>query len=87
MHCILVTLNGTLLWLLRAEAQRTQNPPCLGLAKTYPVQTFDEGCDALECPQLSTKPMLRRTLQQRLSNGRELLYAEFGWTPPLAYLS
>ena len=51
-HRIIIALDGALLGLLRAEAQRTQDAPDLRLAKAHALHPFDDDIHAFERTQL-----------------------------------
>ena len=77
-HRIFISLDGALLGLLWAEAQTTQYPPHLGLAKAHAMQPLDDSTHALERPQLGAKAMLGRLLQDGPSHRCKLLRIKLG---------
>ena len=60
---ILIALDGPLIRLLGAKAQRAQHTPDLGLAELDAVHAMDDHTDALEGPQFCAKAMFRWILQ------------------------
>ena len=84
-HGILIALDRTLLGLLHAEAQRSQNSPDMGLAETHAVQAFDDGANTLEGPQLGSKAMFGRAPQNGCSYGSQLCLIELGGSAPSRY--
>src|SRR5580658_4637220 len=86
-HGILVALDGPLLGLLRAKAQRAQDAPNLRLAKANAVHAFDDRAHTLESPQFSAKSVFGGALQQGGTNSRQLLLIELGRASSLEHLS
>ena len=81
-HDILIALDGALVGLLRAKAQRAQDAPDLRLAEFDAVQPLDNHTDALERPQLGTKSVFGWLLQDGAAQVFKLGLIESGRATP-----
>ena len=71
-HGILVTLNGSLIRLLRTEPQRAQQAPDMRLAEPHAVHALNEHSHTLDRPEFRAESMRCRALQERRPHLRQL---------------
>ena len=84
-HSVLITLDGALVGLLRAETQCAQYTPYMRRTEPHAVESLNDSAHPLECPQLGSKPMFCRTLQDDRSYRGQLPLIQLGRSASLGH--